>query len=187
MEKVVIFTREDSFAESIRKNFDSAKFELIPCDSGFEKLDELFAVLRTNKAGSVFIDSLIGESDGALLDRLSQLSIVEIRAALQRRENVPISLLVMAGVAQFRRAEKRENLLALYFVEGPSPMLTQEVLHLGADWVWTHRLVLDSTLERVVTKLRANLSSSSEKSPPKILAVEDSWQARRRIEAALDD
>jgi CheY-like chemotaxis protein len=188
-ESILLLTKSDVMTDAIRHELDPTRFRLLSYVPNLAKPEAFFTLLQTRTPSLVFIDSIMDDNDGRLLDSLSQLSLVRLRQTITSADGLPSSLTILRAVEEFRRAAASEGMLVFYFVDGPSPALTQEILRMGADWVWTHRLTIEQTLEQVIDKLRSVSPKhiESKRARPSILIVEDDSFTRSRIEAEIDD
>ena len=187
-EKILLLTKSRPMIDAVANHLDPKTFELTTYAASRDHIASLSLEIETERPSILFIDSILDETEARSFDELSQLSLIDLRQRLKEEVSLPTGLLVLNATIRYLRESQNNDTLIMFFVDGPSSALTQEVLRLGADWVWTHRLDIDRNLEQVVHKLRQIVprEPKSVTSLPKILVVEDDGWARNRIEAEIE-
>lgn len=96
--------------------------------------------LRQYQPEVIAINASIQPGDLARLGELAQMSLVALHRLMDDSEaDLPASLQLVRYLAK----EKSPTTPMFYFIDLPSPYLTQVILKMGADWVWSPSSYVD--------------------------------------------
>ena len=188
-EKIIVFTRAATMFEAVKNALKAESFDLVKCEVKYQNTEELAGILDVEEPTLIFIDSDYESDDKTLLKQLSQMRLIELRQALVQHVALPASLGLLHAVKQLRDRNELKNLLVFYFADDPSVALTQEILRMGADWIWPHRTSLPNTMGSLIENLRTIMERplSTDKNRARFLVVENSKSTCRRIKVELED
>lgn len=109
----------------------------------------LFSLIRQNliqyQPEVIAIDCNIQPGDLAKLGELAQMSLVELN---RLKDDPDTDLPASLQLVRYLDREKSPTTLVFYFIDEPSLYLTQTILKMGADWVWSPRTYTDGTEKR---------------------------------------
>lgn len=148
-----------------------------------QDLERTLAEIAGSSATTLVIDAAWGGNED-VWKRLSMERLVGLRGAL-RSEPLPAGLSVISAL-RAREVQEGGYRLIVFLLETPSVALTQEILRLGADWVWPHSSA--AKVAELLPKLRSTIEGEAHGTSerPLILVVENSRNTCQRLEAELE-
>ena len=181
-EKVLVFQNRIG---NLKLNIDAINdqlFEIICVDYDSDKLID---IVKSNNPTLIFIDTNLFTDDEEAFNELRKLNTIQLRKKLRTQFDSPVSLNLLKDLFSVRKTLELNNLLIFFFIDNPGLILSQEIMMIGADWVWPHETKHDETLALITEKLRMLKSDNTKLG--RILLIEDSYNDADDIKAHLED
>lgn len=188
-EDFLIITLNDDFfsifkSEFKKHGYPSDNFKCPESKNSYETLrDKIFS----NNFSVILVDSSYSKGDDELVQTLSSKKLAELKKTIQAGKEVPYSLVILRMLDIIKNKENRTDLLIFYLINNPSSYLTQEILRIGANWVWPYRGKPSKLLEVVISLRRLRTKNQHVVTKRgRILVVENSLNTCHLIRNKLD-
>jgi hypothetical protein len=184
---ILLFTEDSNSAEAVIHGGDPA-FDTRLAFWSQDWPDRVATIVADPSLTAIVVDAHFDPDDERLLSTLQQMRLSELRQTLQRRESVPSSVKLLPLL---RVNDEAKHLPLFIAIDNPSVALSQELLRVGADWVWPHRNIGGEGFTAILSelarsrKVERRLDDAAIGKRPPILAVEDARAEWNRISVEL--
>ena len=134
----------------------------------------------------VLVDCFYGQDDEALLGKLAGLGLYDLREHLSEVEGLPLSLQIVRLLAAKRKS--LPDLTIILIASDPPLSLIQEILRMGADWVWPQRTDF-SQMPELLANIRwlSTTERDAQPSGGRVLIVENAKAEAASLRKLLED